>query len=684
MNGVLISVEVNNFWLTEQSKNGGDAFEKIKSAITAEFPDATISVHGCKLEIKGIEAVHSSKARNAIKKVFLEEYNMSIAEGDYSLTAKTYLTSEKKEEALEENSKDENKKKKTKKDSNDSGKEISSSKVIEDEETLVVFPELEAFVNEFDHVIKRAKDLKINDIAWRTNVLLSMDSGHGISIVNERIGKVLRDNGYIFNSKTQKPIVEYVIPSGIEISEKYWAKMLMEIEHYYVEEKNSGKRSTITPLIFFVDLSECMGEISGKKIHDYVKSLAKNKGSFLFIFRIPYVENTALRKVADVLSDVFMLRELVIPPLSNDQIVNVLQYHLKKRNIAIEGDMLDAFEKLISFEKNDGRFSGLKTIEKLADDILYKLLLRDSKGEQLTIDKETLLDIYTSIKETDTDPEILLEQLCGMENVKQKIDEIVAQINLYKELKKTGKKLSAPTMHMRFVGNPGTGKTTVARLVAQIFKKKGILNKGYFYEIKARDLCGRYVGETAPKTSAYCRDALGSVLFIDEAYTLFHGDTHIDYGQEAIETLITEMENNRDNLVVIMAGYKKEMDDLMKSNSGLQSRMPYEIEFRNYSKDELIEIFFSMVGNNFSYTDGFDQAVRDFIYSIPDSALESEEFSNARLVRNLYERIWSKAAYRLENSQTNEILFQEDDIKSAISDEEFHQLQNSKSKKIGF
>ena len=305
-------------------------------------------------------------------------------------------------------------------------------------------------------------------------------------------------------------------------------------------------------------------------------------------------------------------------------------------------------------------------------------------GEKPVISRQDLMDMYEFIQENEPDPEKMLAQLCGMENVKQTIDEIVAQINLYKEMKQSGKKLLAPTMHMRFVGNPGTGKTTVARLVAQIFKEKGILSKGYFYEIKARDLCGRYIGETAPKVSGYCRDALGSVLFIDEAYTLYRSDSNWDYGREAIDTLITEMENNRDNLVVIMAGYKEEMDNLLKANDGLASRIPYEIKFRNYTKKELIEIFYSMLGDNFSYTDGFDSAIRTFIEDIPDEMLKQDTFGNARIIRNLYERIWSKAAYRRSISGEKEIVLQEEDVQGAVSDEEFQQLLVNETRKIGF
>jgi SpoVK/Ycf46/Vps4 family AAA+-type ATPase len=482
--------------------------------------------------------------------------------------------------------------------------------------------------------------------------------------------------------KQKKPIEKYDIPGG-ESADRYWEEMISAIEKYSIDEKNGETRSPVEPFAFLIDISECLSGVNTKGFYDHLRKLAEVKGSFLFVFRIPYVENTALNLIEDVLSDVFMLRQLRIPPLSNEQLISYLRQQLTSRKIAFDDDIDETLDKVIAFEKRDGRFVGLKTVDKLVNDIVYRVLLKSENRSDLVLDKELLLDIYSSIKESDTDPEVLLSQLCGMSEVRQRIDEIVTQIKVYKELKREGKKLSAPTMHMRFVGSPGTGKTTVARLVARIFKCRGILSKGYFYEIKARDLCGRYVGETAPKTSAYCRDALGSVLFIDEAYTLFHEELKADYGREAIETLITEMENNRDNLVVIMAGYKKEMDELLTANSGLESRMPYEIEIRNYNRQELIEIFYSMIGSDFTYTDAFDQAFREYIESIPEETLTSETFSNARMIRNLYERVWSKAAYRMESSGSGEIIFQEDDIKRAIADGEFRQLLKYKTK-IGF
>ena len=155
-------------------------------------------------------------------------------------------------------------------------------------------------------------------------------------------------------------------------------------------------------------------------------------------------------------------------------------------------------------------------------------------------------------------------------------------------------------MHMKFLGAPGTGKTTVARILGKALKEEGLLEKGNFFEYRGRDLCGQYIGQTATITKDICRKAYGSVLFIDEAYSLYKGkDNERDYGKEAVVTLMTEMENHPNDLLLIFAGYDDEMDMLMEANPGLSSRLPFTIRFDNYSSEELYHIFETMATKDF-------------------------------------------------------------------------------------
>ena len=251
----------------------------------------------------------------------------------------------------------------------------------------------------------------------------------------------------------------------------------------------------------------------------------------------------------------------------------------------------------------------------------------------------------------DTDPYQELDDLIGLDNVKQEVKSLANFVRLQKQRQEKGLKTPKLSYHLVFTGSPGTGKTTVARIVARIYKDLGILKKGHTVETDRSGLVANYVGQTATKTNAIVDSALNGVLFIDEAYSLVPEDGNGgDYGQEAISTLLKRMEDYRDRLVVIIAGYPKEMKRFIDSNPGLQSRFNRYINFPDYTSGELFDIFGMYMKKN-QYALSPDAA--DYLREALQDAVEHKDrnFGNARFVRNIFEKAIQMQANRLSGRQ---------------------------------
>jgi len=238
-----------------------------------------------------------------------------------------------------------------------------------------------------------------------------------------------------------------------------------------------------------------------------------------------------------------------------------------------------------------------------------------------------------------------LDALVGLDSVKEQINTLVAFLQVQRERQRHGLSEVPTSQHLVFLGNPGTGKTTMARLVAEMYGSIGLLEGGHLVEVDRAGMVGQYVGHTAFKTNRVIRRALGGVLFIDEAYALSTpGGSGVDYGSEAIETLIKRMEDHRDRLVVIVAGYPKLMHQFLDSNPGLRSRFSREIEFPDYSTEELIRITRGMAAEA-EYT--FGEGVDDVLTVIFDKAHRDAAFGNGRYARTLFEQAINRQALRL-------------------------------------
>ena len=547
----------------------------------------------------------------------------------------------------------------------------SSSEIIERITSLIAASEYKDVAKECVNISKGFKAHKITDVFSRRSYIISINDGYGLTTYLNLFCDLIRELG-LFKPLDKNSVSEITLRS-IET----------DADDVFNEVWNVLRRHS-SGNILCIDISEWMTKVYSKQFRHFLKKLYVYSENNVIFFRVPFVESTVLYDISMGINDVFFVKPFSVVPFSNSELMEYARKIIAEKGFSVSNDSLDIINKRINEEKSDGRFYGLKTINKIVYEVLYLKELSDSNKEEFDdhIEKN---DISLLISKDTNVPKSGTEQLSGLigvDQIRDKLQEIVAQITASVSM---GLSSGSPCIHMRFVGNPGTGKTTIARVLGRILKEKGILRNGDFFEYSGRELCGRYVGETAPKTSAICRDAYGSVLFIDEAYTLFreHFGGSADYGREAIDTLISEMENHRNDFVVIMAGYPDEMEELMKSNSGLLSRMPYQIDFPNYSRDVLSKMFMSMIDKNFRYDENLETVVSDYFDNMSDEIIGSKEFSNARYVRNLYERTWGKAVLRCQLNNADNVVITKSDFQCASSETEFKGTIKKK-KSIGF
>ncbi|MEY3979337.1 MAG: hypothetical protein RLZZ375_766 [Pseudomonadota bacterium] len=258
----------------------------------------------------------------------------------------------------------------------------------------------------------------------------------------------------------------------------------------------------------------------------------------------------------------------------------------------------------------------------------------------------TSVNLQQILRDAEIEPviESLEKELVGLAPVKARIRDIAAFLVVSRARSQLGLEAGTPSLHMCFTGNPGTGKTTVAMRMAEILHRLGYVRKGHVVSVTRDDLVGQYIGHTAPKTKEVLKKAMGGVLFIDEAYYLYRPENERDYGQEAIEILLQVMENHRDDLVVILAGYKDRMDTFFRSNPGMSSRIAHHIDFPDYSESELVQIATRMVGTmNYTLDDEAQQVMQTYI----QLRRQQPHFANARSIRNALDRARLRQANRI-------------------------------------
>jgi len=620
----------------------------IKSDISCVQPETSVGI-----QIKDIDTDELKQTIDSIKEKLPEE-NIQFQKREYDI----------------ENSKDE--------------EEIHTEEKRDslDIETLIGLEPLKKWIKETESIGEKYKDIALSSKIFNNSVyLLSINRGNGLTTILELMSQTLKKLGLItFDGRCD--YIEWTLGYSDNPHEFPSFEGLLRILN---KCEQRGKFKGIVSL----NIEEWIDHLFEKKFEQILEFVWNNKDDILFVFTIPYVEDDVIERVTSRIDDVISVRTMKFVPPSEEEYFVYFTELFKKYEININEDIFPLFITKITTEKNDGRFFGFNTVKKIANEITYKMIVNaatDEKELPKTIDADLFAQFYGIEKTPLLSGVEQLDGMVALKEVKEKVQEILSTVKLQRELYASGGANIKPCFHMMFTGNPGTGKTVVARIIGRIFKEEGLLSIGNFYEVSRKDFIGKFVGHTAPKTMEICRNALGSVLFIDEAYML--ADDRDGYSAEAIGTLIAEMENNRDKMIVIFAGYEKELGELFDMNPGLRDRIPYKINFPNYDRNELKEIFYLQLKNKMEYDEEFSDRVSKFFEELPEEVMQTREFSNGRFVRNLVERIVSKAALRFELAGQSIETFKltGGDFDIAVSDNDFKKLSNKvkKTNRIGF
>lgn len=392
-------------------------------------------------------------------------------------------------------------------------------------------------------------------------------------------------------------------------------------------------------------------------IDTLIKAMEDHRGNFIVVLAGYIAEMKNLLKLNPGLKSRINI-EIEFSNYSDDELLTIAKKIAGENYYTLSEEAEKSFMHKIDIQKVDDNFANARTVRNIIESAIREKAYRTGDMRLSKEDMSLLepIDFGDNLKYELVDIDSIMEQLnnlTGLKEVKEIINKVINFIKLSKKREEMGVKSTPLSLNMIFTGSPGTGKTTVARLVSQILKSIGILKKGHLVEVTREDLVGKYIGQTGPKTLEKIKEAYGGVLFMDEAYSLCQ-NSESDFGKEALATIIKEMEDNRDKLVIIMAGYTNEMNQLVNLNPGLKSRIGYFIEFSDYKPQELFEIFINFCkSENYTISNEAEDKIKyvfDNIYNNRD-----RNFGNGRAVRQIFENIKIQQAERVISTDCNNI-----------------------------
>ena len=547
--------------------------------------------------------------------------------------------------------------------------------------------ELKEYIAEINAMAPILKELQKSQQPVTQHLLLSVDAGNGCTTMLT----LLRDF-----------LAKHRLFGGDAPGRNGYA--LREIHFRYTEGGNANLEGTLeetkksirnaAPGLVAIHIAEWLKFMDHNIFSRLLDFCWEQRKNTVFVFILPFVEESVLSRSHARLSDILNVRLIRIPQYTDEELTGVARQTIVNYGIKWDTSADDYFRRALVLERSDQRFYGMRTVKKLATEIAL-MKARNVALNRNECPSDMLMgeDFIGTIADEPYSGEIsgfeMLDNLIGLNDIKRRIREIVASIKVQKKLFENGGDI-APCYHMMFTGNPGTGKTVVARIVGKIFQENGLLPRGDLIEVSRWDMVGEYIGQTGPKTVALCHSARGSVLFIDEAYLLSAGDgvSTRDFGREALGALIAEMENNRSQIVVIMAGYKEEMENLLKLNAGLRDRMPHHLNFESYTREELFEIFKFQLCEGYKWTESFMKKASEFFLGLSDELMKSPQFGNGRFVRNIVERIRTKAMMRIVGEpvlKNGKLPLLVTDLESALADSDIGGLnEKARGTKVGF